>query len=189
MLAAHRIVREGQRLNALTARLIELILLNRDHPAPSPVFARPLVEEAAETLLPLAHERGAELSYLCADAIIEGDGALLRVLLNNLADNALKSGAQHVRIEGVLAGERFTLTVQDDGCGMDETALRHITEPFYRVDKSRSRAQGGAGLGLSLCAEIARLHAADLSFESALGKGTRVTLSMPGKEAAVNDEA
>ncbi|MBQ5757378.1 MAG: sensor histidine kinase, partial [Clostridia bacterium] len=63
-----------------------------------------------------------------------------------------------------------------------------ITEPFYRADKSRSRAQGGAGLGLALCARIARLHRGLLSFESQIGKGTRVTLSMIGKEAAIHEE-
>ena len=60
---------------------------------------------------------------------------------------------------------------------MTEEQLTHITEPFYRTDKSRSRAEGGAGLGLALCKRIATIHGGELQFESAPGKGTRVTVT------------
>lgn len=71
--------------------------------------------------------------------------------------------------------------VSDDGCGIDKEALKHITEPFYRVDKSRSRAQGGIGLGLTLCKEIAELHHARLHFLSTPGVGTRVMIDVERK--------
>ena len=67
---------------------------------------------------------------------------------------------------------RLTLTVQDTGRGMDAETLAHIGEPFYRPDKARSREQGGAGLGLALCFQIAQSHGAALSFTSAPGAGT-----------------
>ncbi|MBQ6715983.1 MAG: sensor histidine kinase, partial [Clostridia bacterium] len=73
------------------------------------------------------------------------------------------------------------LSVQDDGCGMDEETLLHIEEPFFRADKARSRAHGGAGLGVSLAARIARLHDTRLTYESEKGKGTRVRITL--KEA------
>ena len=63
-------------------------------------------------------------------------------------------------------------SITDNGCGMDAETLAHIGEPFYRPDKARSREQGGAGLGLALCFQIAQSHGAALSFTSAPGAGT-----------------
>ena len=101
---------------------------------------------------------------------------LLRALLGNLIDNALKSGARRVLVSVERCGGRVALSVSDDGRGMESGELSRITEPFYRVDKSRSRREGGAGLGLALCAEIAHLHGGELMFESAPGAGTRAQL-------------
>ena len=188
-LAAQSIFKEGQRLNSLSARLIDWILLDQDPADLRPMYIRPLIEEAVEALRPSALERRIELTCSCADAVILCDPALFSALLSNLIDNALKSGAQTVRIESQITSELFVLTVSDDGRGMDRESLGKITEPFYRVDKSRSRLQGGAGLGLALCSRIARLHHALLSFESEPGTGTRVTLSMLAKEAGIDEES
>ena len=68
------------------------------------------------------------------------------------------------------------LSISDNGCGMEEKELTRITEAFYMVDKSRSRQQNGAGLGLALCQEIAQIHNSTLHFESKLGEGTCVFL-------------
>jgi signal transduction histidine kinase len=76
----------------------------------------------------------------------------------------------------------YQIQVLDDGRGMPEQAIRHLTEAFYRVDKSRSRAQGGAGLGLTLCSRILTLHRGTISFVSKEGKGTCVTVSLPCAE-------
>lgn len=73
----------------------------------------------------------------------------------------------------------MTVAVEDQGIGMSPEELKKITEPFYMADKSRSRKEGGVGLGLSLCASIAERHHAQLTFESALGKGTTVRISIP----------
>ena len=72
------------------------------------------------------------------------------------------------------------ICVTDNGSGIPEEALAHLTEAFYRVDKARSRAQGGAGLGLTLCAKIVELHGGTLRFASKLGVGTRVTAELRG---------
>ena len=74
-------------------------------------------------------------------------------------------------------GER--ILVQDDGKGIPPEEMEKITQPFYMVDKSRSRKEGGAGLGLALCSRIAALHSLRLSIESRLGEGTTVTLEFP----------
>ena len=72
------------------------------------------------------------------------------------------------------------LVVQDEGTGIPEKELKKIRQPFYMVDKARSRRAGGAGLGLALCEEIARLHGARLSIDSTVGVGTRVSVFFPG---------
>jgi signal transduction histidine kinase len=94
------------------------------------------------------------------------------MLFDNLADNAIKACAEGGRV--VLKCAENSASVEDNGKGMTEEELLHITEPFYRTDKSRSRAEGGAGLGLALCKNIAEAHGAKLRFESEKGKGTKV---------------
>ena len=73
--------------------------------------------------------------------------------------------------------------IYDNGRGIPPQALEHLTEAFYRVDKSRSRAQGGVGLGLALCREIVALHNGTMEFTSTLGKGTCVTVELKGGRA------
>lgn len=186
MISAHLILSEGKRLNALTARMIELILLGQEDFEPIPVSVQSLIEETADSLRHSAEQAGVTITTSHGGGAIPGDPVLLRSLLTNLTDNAIKSGAASVHIGSRLSGGYATLSVRDDGRGMDEESLHRITEPFYRVDKSRSRAQGGAGLGLSLCAEIARLHGSVLEFQSTPGTGTVVSLTLRGEE---DDEA
>ena len=70
----------------------------------------------------------------------------------------------------------YRICVRDHGSGIAPEELLRVTEPFYMVDKSRARAQNGAGLGLALCAAVAQVHGTALEFTSALGKGTTVSL-------------
>ncbi|MFR0911003.1 MAG: sensor histidine kinase [Eubacterium sp.] len=72
------------------------------------------------------------------------------------------------------------IKTQDNGRGMPKEALNHITEAFYRVDKSRSRKQGGAGLGLALCSNIVKIHNGSINFQSKEGIGTIVTVELKG---------
>ena len=80
------------------------------------------------------------------------------------------------------------MEVADTGCGIPPEALPHLTEPFYRVDKARARANGGSGVGLALCADIAAAFGAKLEFASTVGEGTTVALTLP-KEVYAHEEA
>ena len=82
-----------------------------------------------------------------------------------------------------MTAEGCRVQVSDNGRGIPKEALAHITEAFYRVDKARSRAQGGAGLGLTLCARIAQMHNGTISFESIEDHGTTVTVQLKGGRA------
>ena len=94
-------------------------------------------------------------------------------LIINLFDNARKSGAKHIR----LICQSGVISLEDDGCGIPQDALKRITEPFYMADKSRSRKAGGAGLGLALVERIAALHGGELSIHSKVGTGTCVEIT------------
>jgi signal transduction histidine kinase len=98
------------------------------------------------------------------------------MLLTNLANNAIKAckGSGKIVLScGIENGTPF-VSVSDNGVGMTEEQIMHITEPFYRTDRARSRGEGGTGLGLSLCARIAEAHHATLKFQSVPEKGTKV---------------
>ena len=107
----------------------------------------------------------------------------MKSLLYNLIDNASKAmdqgGIIGVKATAIPGGCQFY--VADNGRGMEEKELARITEAFYRVDKSRSRAQGGAGLGLALCKQIVELHNGSIHFDSKPGAGTQVTVTLYGR--------
>lgn len=108
-------------------------------------------------------------------------GSLLVNLIEN-ARKALTNGGE-ICVNSRMTADGCQIKVSDNGRGIPANALSHITEAFYRVDKSRSRAQGGAGLGLTLCAEIARMHHGSISFESKEECGTTVTVDLKGGRA------
>lgn len=97
-------------------------------------------------------------------------------MLTNLIDNASKASPDESEI--TLIGNEYGFWVKDHGCGIAPEEIAKVTEPFYMVDKSRSRAAGGAGLGLALCAQIARLHDGELEIESTPGVGSRIGYSL-----------
>ena len=113
---------------------------------------------------------------------------LMKTLLYNLIDNACKASEADgdIFLTGESDGDTYRFSVQDHGRGIPRDELNKITEPFYMVDKSRSRKQNGAGLGLALCQLIAQLHGGELHFESELGKGTCVSFHV--KEASGHEE-
>ena len=111
---------------------------------------------------------------------VYGSSPLIMSLLYNLADNGLKASnsGQYIDIFAIPEEDRVTFSVQDYGHGIAPEHMEHLTEEFYREDKARSRKFGGAGLGLSICKEIASLHDTKLIFESKQGEGTKVSFTL-----------
>ncbi len=175
--SAHDIICESKRLNRLSEIMTEWILLNKERPPMGEICISYLLCDAAKCF----SFKGIKVC-MHQDGYIYGNQTLLSLLLSNLIRNAINSGAQNIELEGSpVDANTFRIVVSDDGCGIDKEALKHITEPFYRVDKSRSRAQGGIGLGLTLCKEIAELHHARLHFLSTPGVGTQVMIDVERK--------
>jgi signal transduction histidine kinase len=105
------------------------------------------------------------------------DFDLMQDLLINLVDNAAKASGEGKTIE--LRAHENTISVTDQGIGIPEEEMQRIFEPFYRVDKSRSRKMGGAGLGLALVRKIADAHGAKIEVKSKVGKGTTISVIFP----------
>lgn len=144
-----------------------------------------LFEQSEKAMHVKAEEKGIHLYYVQSqDFFIRGNMEQLLILLNNLIDNAIKASQPEGEIRvSVYPEESGTIVeVEDHGIGMEADQISHIKEAFYRVDKARSRAAGGAGLGLSICERIAQLHRAELIFVSEWGKGTIVRLHFPRYE-------
>lgn len=184
MMAAEYIYSEGHRLEKLSFKLLDLILLKKDSIVMKRVWLSNYLSEVEKAMAPNLKKKGIRLVCRAEQkrAVLEPD--LVKSLLYNLIDNASKAmdgeGIIAVKATAIPGGCQFH--VVDTGRGMEEQELSKITEAFYRVDKSRSRQQGGAGLGLSLCKQIAQLHNGSISFASKPGTGTQVTVTLYGKK-------
>lgn len=182
MEAANFIFTEGKRLEAMSFALLELFALEEKKPAFEEVNIQTLVSDVRKSSEYLLKERGVRLTIKVRKYSITAAPELLKTLLYNLIDNARKASEENAEI--LVIGEPvengYLLSVCDFGRGIPRESLDRLTEPFYMVDKSRARAQGGAGLGLALCRKIAQLHGSELHFESEPGKGTVVSFVVGG---------
>lgn len=186
--SANYIFTEGRRLERLSFKLLELMVLNRQEFERYSVQAEDIflhLEDAAGAAI--YEKYGVTLSLSFAQACILAEPDLLDTMLINLVENAAKASesGQSVRLTGALEQDGYRVTVRDNGRGIPREELSRITEAFYTVEKSRARRQNGAGLGLALCATIAKLHGTAMIFTSESGRGTEVSFLLPyGEEDA-----
>lgn len=177
--ASWHIWNEGMRLEALSLKLMELIVLDRQDFLLTELPGDELLQDLKEGLLPLFQEKQVDFQLQAEQAYVLADYDLLKTLLINLTDNSIKAGAARIELRGqIKGGQNYLISVRDNGCGMEPEELSRITEAFYMVDKARSRKQHGAGLGLALADKIAGLHGDGLHFESRKGEGTVVSFSL-----------
>ena len=182
--AAGVILSEGERLQSLSNKLLELTELNRGESSlmREQISASDLSADLSGLIRIEADKRGAAISYDMGDGYFWADYDLIRSVLINLVDNAMKAGARNITVSGVQGeGDSYTITVTDDGRGIPADKVERVKEAFYMVDKSRSRAEHGAGLGLSLCDRIVRLHGGTMDIESEEGKGTVIKIFIPDR--------
>lgn len=132
------------------------------------------LREAYESCEPLIREKELAVVSEGTDFSVQGVKELLVCLFRNLLENAVRACDRGGEVKIHYEDGKFA--IRDNGIGMEPEELGHITEPFYRVDKARSRESGGTGLGLALCQDIVTLHRAEIQYESAVGKGTEVTV-------------
>ena len=174
---------QTERLTQMTKTLLEMSNLQQVARNEQLQLA-PMVEEIFTDLAPLSDKLGVTLTAE-GDGIMTGSDALIYRLIFNLTENAVKYNRPggSVRVSVTQELEKLLLRVSDTGCGIPEVYQRSIFQPFFRVDKSRSREYGGAGLGLSLVWEIADLHGGSVWVEKSSEKGTTIAVGLPTQQS------
>lgn len=175
---------EIDRMSSMVNNLLELARMDSEHAsaAVEDVDLSALLTDRCAFVLKISIESGVDLVIIDNEQCeLRGDGARLGRLVLNLIDNAIKYTPRGGRVELSLKKDDgfAVLKVKDNGVGITADDLPHIFDRFYRVDKSRTREVGGAGLGLSICKEIAVSHGGTISVESAPGKGACFTVRLP----------
>lgn len=184
---------ESERLTNLIASLLQLarsdsgaLVLTHE-----PILSGLFLGEVARELEPLASAQHTTLGASGQDIAFEGDPDRLKQVIINLVGNALKAGAKTITLGSVAAenGEDVLLSVKDDGPGIPPEHLERLFDRFYRVQDSRSRDQGGAGLGLSIAKGIVDAHGGRIWLESEVGRGTTAYVQLPiGDVPLLDDE-
>lgn len=176
--ALESILSESRRMQLMANQLMELSNLRRGEIQMEKQSLSCILDSVKCAVKQKLDEKNIRLLISSQVESVTGDTILLQSLLVNLIDNAVKaSGAgTAVSVAAFYQEGKPVITVTDQGKGIEPAELTRITEPYYRVDKPRNRREGGAGLGLALCRQIAEKHGAVLSFRSAPGEGTTATV-------------
>ena len=183
-----RLLREQtERMTQMTRTLLEMCGLQAV-PCTDHIELGPMVDEIFADLAPLAEKNNITLER-DGDGVMTGSDTLIYRLLFNLTENAIKYNRPggSVRLSVTPEPEKLLIRVSDTGRGIPERFQRSIFQPFFRVDKSRSREYGGVGLGLSLVWEIADLHGGSVWVEESSDKGTTIAVELPA--GAENDSS
>ncbi|MDE5853630.1 MAG: HAMP domain-containing histidine kinase [Ruminococcus sp.] len=181
---AGTIVEEVKRLRSLSGKLMELITVGGTEIEKKPVNLPKLIRETETALTPILTKSNVSLICNYEDITFYADEELFKSLLYNIIENAVKASpiGEKIVLNSAMYKGDAVITITDYGIGMSKEDMQKVFEPFYMVDKSRSRKAGGAGLGLALCAEIAKLHNAILEIDSKLGEGTTIFITISGDE-------
>lgn len=185
-LAYQYIYSEGKRLETMSRKLFDLIYLKDSELVKTEISTSLLASEITDSMQPILSRKNILLKTDVAPAVIFGDRELLKTVFINLIDNARKASVENTSIffRGFTENDLYIFQIEDSGCGMDEETVKHICDEFYMADKSRSREEGGAGLGMSLAALIIKKHNARLVIKSRLGSGTVISVIFDGFAAS-----
>ncbi len=175
----HLLREQTERMTQMTKTLLEMSEL-RTVPCNDRIEIAPMIEEIFADLTPLA-EKNRIILESTGDGTMTGSDTLIYRLLFNLTENAIRYNRPDgiVRITVTEEEKRLIIRVSDTGCGVPEQYRESIFQPFFRVDKSRSRENGGVGLGLSLVWEIVTLHGGEVRVEESSEKGTTIAVKLP----------
>ena len=185
--AANYIFSEGKRLESLSLKLLDLLVVKNQETILSPTDPSLAIRNVINIMKPELAKEHITLKSSCRKGCCMMDIDLFQSLIINIIDNARKAIDDNgiIHVAGTVRDDNYVIIIKDNGRGMPPEEITRISEAFYRIDKSRSRAQGGAGLGLAICSKIAEIHQAKIKYKSAVGRGTVVTISLPNvKEAS-----
>jgi heavy metal sensor kinase len=175
---------EASHMSSIIGKLLGLARadIGREYLKFDEVNLKELLTELASDIEVLCEEKSIGFHLSAQDAlIVRGDKVKLRELFLNLLDNAIRYTIEggDIFVSLTKHGSNAYVAVRDTGIGIPEEHLAHIFERFYRVDKTRSRSEGGSGLGLSICQRIVELHNGKIEVESKVGEGSTFTVVLP----------
>lgn len=187
--ALEYIMTESRRLSHMGQELLSMAIFREDELNRETIDAEAFVKDVSNMLEANLRERRIKLQSTVEVSAFSGDRSMLICLVRNLIENAARASESGSTVWFSIWEEPdiVCLAVQDQGIGMEEEELDRITDAFYRVDKARSRSNGGAGIGLSLCDLIVKKHSGVMNFDSKPGEGTTVTVILP-REVELDDE-
>ena len=185
-MSANYIYTEGKRLEAMSLRLLEIIVTKREKIDVQKVSAEMLFTYLENMFVT---NRDMEFHFSYEQGMVWAEANLIKSVLVNLLDNACKASEPGSPIEvtgarlenGVYRIEKKQLEKLDQGVGIPKEEQKNIIKAFYMVDKSRSRSKNGAGLGLALCTQILLLHGSRLEIDSTPGKGSCISFVLPDR--------
>ena len=171
---------QTERLSRMVRTLLDMSEL-KAVPRNDRIQLAPMIEEVLADLSPLAEKSGVTLSQSGEDLWITGSDVLVYRAIFNLVENGVKYNRPGGSVCAAVShrGEEAMIEIKDTGCGIPEDFRESVFQPFFRVDKSRSREKGGVGLGLSLVWEIAHLHGGDVRVRESGESGTAIELTLP----------
>lgn len=174
---------QTERMSQMTKTLLEMSEL-RSVPCNDRIELAPMIEEVITDLEPIAEEKGIALNYDGNGTMIGSDTLIYRLIFN-LTENAIRYNRANAQVHISVCddGDKISIRVRDNGHGIPEQYRESIFQPFFRIDKSRSRAHGGVGLGLSLVWEIVLLHKGAIKIEESSDKGTVMLVTLPKEQA------
>lgn len=175
------IFKQGKRLESLSHKLLELVSLDKNPTKNKQIPTKMLEDNIRASMRPIFQSKHIKGKISFEKAYLRGDYELLLSLFYNLLDNAVKAVEEDgfIVLKGVRMDKVYEIKLLDNGRGIPEEEIARITEAFYMVDKSRSRKEGGAGIGMALCKQIVELHHGTMKIESKLEEGTVVRLHFP----------
>lgn len=183
---ANLIVQEGKRLEVMSMKLMELIVLKRQDFEMAEINITDFFDGVKAVVAPIMRDSGIDFKISVEDDIVLMEADLMKTVCLNLLDNARKAIIDNGVIEffGIKDNDGYRIVIKDNGCGIDAKEIDKIKEAFYMVDKSRSRSAGGAGLGLAICDQVIKLHHGRMIIESIKDQGTIVTVLLKGGETS-----
>ena len=182
--SADYIFNQGKRLERLAMKMMELIYVDKQTFLFQKIDAKLFGSKISAMTEPLLQQKNIRLTIQAEDGFLWGDLDLLLSLFSNLIDNARKACDEggDISLTGRNMETGYMFTLKDNGHGMPEEEIHKITEPFYMIDKSRARKEGGAGIGMTLCQKIIALHNADWHIQSRLELGTDIQIIFPEQQ-------
>jgi signal transduction histidine kinase len=174
---------QSQWLERLSQKMLGLLVIEKGIEA-KPVNVRELLDAVYEATRKLMEERQTPLVIECGVDTLPLDADLMTSALINLVDNASKASPKGAAVR--LSADESGFCVQDQGIGILPADHENVTQPFFTGNTSRSKRQGGVGLGLAIVQRVAQAHGAELKIESAIGQGTKMRLEFGGNKTFAN---